>query len=224
MPKRTKKQIEASRANGRKSHGAVTPEGKARIVKANLQTGIYAEEHTIGWEFPQDLDELREEYYDCHPPRSPEARAVLDQIVMCEWRLRRFAYAEAALWDQLGAERPPNTEAAACALRTADTTFQRLQSRINATQRIFHQALLELERLEARDADVVVVPTDPVTVSEPAAPPATTRSKQEDLLVLGSLRQNTSDIPAAPVKPDPGPVAPASDIISSKCEPLPPPS
>ena len=44
---RSKKQIAASRENGRKSHGATTPEGKSRIVTANLSTGVYSNSHTL---------------------------------------------------------------------------------------------------------------------------------------------------------------------------------
>src|ERR1017187_7464569 len=47
---RTQKQLAASRDNGRKSHGAATPAGKARIVNANLQSGIFAETQVLVWE------------------------------------------------------------------------------------------------------------------------------------------------------------------------------
>ena len=44
---RTEKQIAASRLNGRKSSGATTSEGKARIVAANLKSGVYAESEIL---------------------------------------------------------------------------------------------------------------------------------------------------------------------------------
>src|ERR1022692_3321169 len=98
---RTQKQIAASRENGRKSHGATPPEGKARIVNANLQSGIFAETQVLVWEHQEELQQLKDEYYARHPPASPEARCLLDQIVLCEWHLRRFSWVEDALWDQL---------------------------------------------------------------------------------------------------------------------------
>ena len=158
---RTQKQIAASRENGRKSHGATTPEGKARIVNANLMSGIFAETQVLIWEHEAELQELKDEYYACHPPASPEARCLLDQIVMCEWHLRRFGYVEDSLWDQLFTDSPEDSDRCAEALREGDRTFTRLQHRINSTRRAFHAALRELERLEARDRDVVLMFPDP---------------------------------------------------------------
>jgi hypothetical protein len=183
---RSPKQIAASRENGRKSLGAVTSEGKARIVNANLRTGVFAETYVLTWEFQEDLEELREEYYASHPPASPEARCLLDQVIMCEWHLRRLVHAEAALWDDLGST-SQSAEPAAHALRLGDQNFQRLQYRINSTRRAFQNALRELERLEARDHDITVA------LSEAADPVPDT--PERSLQVLGSLRKNDSEDP-----------------------------
>lgn len=114
---RTQKQIAASRENGRRSHGATTPEGKARILYANFDTGIFAETQVLVWEDQADLEELRDEYYARHPPASPEARCLLDQIVMCEWHLRRFIWVEDSLWNQLCDASPRDYDGCAYALQ-----------------------------------------------------------------------------------------------------------
>ena len=186
---RTQKQIAASRENGRKSHGAATPEGKARIANANLQSGIFAETQVLLWEHQEELQELKDEYYARHPPASPEARCLLDQIVMCEWHLRRFLSVEGALWNQFFTASPPDSDPCANALRQGDQTFTRLQHRINSTRRAFRTALQELERLEARDQDAVVVSPDSVS--------PVTQTPETQLQILGSLRKNESADPAA---------------------------
>jgi hypothetical protein len=196
---RTQKQIAASRENGRKSHGAATPEGKARIVNANLQSGIFAEFSVLIWENQEELQELRDEYYARHPPASPEARCLLDQIVMCEWYLRRFHCVEGDLWDQYFTAKPPDFEACAFALQQGDRTFYRLQHRINSTRRAFHNALKELERLEARDQDAVVSP-------ESVSP--VTQTPETQLQILGSLRKNESAEPTAGEMPHASPGTP----------------
>lgn len=179
---RTPKQIAASRENGRKSNGAVTPEGKARIVNANLDTGIFAETHVLSWEFQEDLEDMREEYYAAHPPSSPEARCLLDHIILCEWQLRRLGYAESSLWQELGASAPANSSDAAHALFLGDQKFQRVQYRLNSTLRSFQNALRELERVQARDAAQAAGPEDSNAL--------VTDTPEKPLQVLGSLRQN----------------------------------
>jgi hypothetical protein len=197
---RTQKQLAASRDNGRKSHGAATPEGKARIVNANLQSGIFAETQVLVWEHQEELQELKDEYYARHPPASPEARCLLDQVVMCEWHLRRFLWVEDALWDQLFTTSPPDSDACA---------YARLQQRINSTRRAFHTALRELERLEARDQDAVVVGQDSVS---PATHSPATQTPENQLQILGSLRKNDPGDPEA-AKTSPVPALEHSESI-----------
>jgi len=215
---RTQKQIEASRANGSKSHGAVTPEGKARIVNANLWTGVFTEATLLDWEHEEELDDLRDEYYSCHPPHSPEARCLLDQLILCEWQLRRLHNAETVLWHDLEREGDEQgTDPVAHAVRAGDTRFARLQSRINATRRAFHTALKELERLETRDAEVVVVPKNPDGVQH-----YSTASTSPD---LGSLRQSTpADAPPAPAPAGPPPSGAAAPTVPTHSNPSTSPS
>jgi uncharacterized Zn-binding protein involved in type VI secretion len=140
---------------------------------------------------------LKDEYYARHPPASPEARCLLDQIVMCEWYLRRFDWVEGALWDELFTTSPQNLDACAYAVQQGDHTFTRLQHRINSTRRAFHTALKELERLEARDQDVVLVGPHPVS--------PVTQTPETQLQILGSLRKNDPGHPA-PCETPPAPV------------------
>ena len=149
------------------------------------------------WEHPEELQELKDEYYARHPPASPEARCFLDQIVMCEWHLRRFDSVEGSLWDKLFTADPQNLDGCAYALQQGDHTFTRLQHRINSTRRAFHTALKELERLEARDQDVVLVNPDPVS--------PVTQTPETQLQILGSLRKNDPGHPA-PCETPPAPV------------------
>jgi hypothetical protein len=109
----------------------------ARIVNANLQSGIFAETQVLMWEDQEELLELKDEYYARHPPASPEARCLLDQIVMCEWHLRRFSRVEDSLCDQFLTASPQGSDACAYALRQDVQTLTRLQHRINSTRRAF---------------------------------------------------------------------------------------
>ena len=130
-----------------------------------------------------------DEYYAHHPPASPEARCLLDQIVLCEWHLRRFGWVEDSLWNQFFSASPQDFDECAYALQQGDQTLTRLQHRINSTRRAFHTALKELERLEARDQHAVDLTSGSVS-------PAT-HSPETQLQILGSLRGNDSGDPAA---------------------------
>ena len=125
---RTEKQIAASRANGRKSNGAATPDGKARIVAANLKSGVYTESETLPWENAKDLEPLKAEDYDHHQPASLEARLLVDELISCEWTLRRHRRADSNLCDYSTRQiyKPDEEYAAAQAFLRSGKAFVRL--------------------------------------------------------------------------------------------------
>src|SRR5215471_2304271 len=68
---RTPKQAAASRANGAKSRGPVTPEGKAISSRNALKYGLYAESHIIPGEDSTDFDALVESFHQLYGPSKP---------------------------------------------------------------------------------------------------------------------------------------------------------
>lgn len=200
---RTEKQIAASRLNGRKSSGAATSEGKARIVAANLKSGVYAESEILPWEEAESLDRLEAEYYDHHRPASPEARLLLDDLILCEWTLRRLHRADSNLWEFSAREayRPDPDYAPAQSFKSSDKTFSRLQYRLNGTRLAIHRTLKDLRNLEASEA---VLPRTCPNASAPTLgnlsptpdprPPAPEQA-------LASLRNSPSGPRASPQPP-----------------------
>ncbi len=90
------RQIEANRRNALKSTGPTSVMGKAVSSMNALKTGIHAKSLVLPSEKLADLEQLMEEYYHHHQPASPEARLLLDDLINCEWTLRRLHAAAGA--------------------------------------------------------------------------------------------------------------------------------
>lgn len=92
-PKRemTEARLAASRANGSKSHGAVTPEGKERVAQVNLRHGFYAK---ADQDVLRALGEDPAEYRRMMKRLETDvAQAMEEQVVGCIgrtlWRMKR---------------------------------------------------------------------------------------------------------------------------------------
>src|ERR1035437_8073288 len=102
-------------------------------------------------------------------PATPEVRALVDTLVTAEWLQRRYRTLEAQLFKFgiHGLSREVEGLQVVQAYDRECQNFDRLQRRINAGERIFHRALVALQKIESRAPQ----PTPPVPDPEPAPDP-----------------------------------------------------
>lgn len=89
-PPRTEKQIEASRLNGAKSQGPVTPEGKAISSQNNLRHGILAKFILIDGESLELFHQFMQSLESTWQPVGPIESAFIETMALSEWRLSRL--------------------------------------------------------------------------------------------------------------------------------------
>jgi hypothetical protein len=189
----TAKQIAASRANGQKSHGPATSEGKAKSRYNALKHGIHAQSQVMFDETAEDLAELAAEIHEQYSPADATERFLVDTLINNEWRLRRLRRVETELW-QTGVDAYLNKHAemeratSGDAFATAAPVFERLQRIVNSCERAYHRALKELVALQVARAHAL----------RTAKPEETTTSSESP----GSFRTNP-ETPAAEASPNP---------------------
>ena len=91
----------ARRRNGRRSRGAVTPEGKERSRAANLKHGLYSQEReqalrALG-EDPADLARLLEGCHQQWQPANLQQADLVERLGHLQWRMNRAARREESL-------------------------------------------------------------------------------------------------------------------------------
>src|ERR1035437_10290336 len=168
----TTRQTEANRRNAQQSTGPTSVTGKAVSSMNALKTGIHANSLVLPSEKLADLEQLIDEHYQRHHPASPEARDFVDDLIYCEWTLRRLRAADTQMWQYQSDDRfrDPQKYPLGYAASCNPGTFSKLQYRLDATRRAILRALEALEKLESTP--------DPAPPVEPADPPALPTSPQ----------------------------------------------
>lgn len=100
----TQKQIEANRANAKKSTGPKSQQGKARSRYNSWTHGLASRKLIAPGEWFEDFDELQTKLIDEYAPRSTVEIELIQRLAGILWRLRRIPMFEIALIDARNAE------------------------------------------------------------------------------------------------------------------------
>src|SRR6185503_9974676 len=138
--------------------GPVSPEGKASFSGNALKSGIHAESHIIRGEDPAALEALAAAFHLHHKPADPNQVALVDTLIAAEWTQRRLRRIEAELWAyQIECLDQNLTRAefidssfqhigpVGHAYQNALDAFNRLQRRIESTNRMYLRTLKALQ-------------------------------------------------------------------------------
>jgi hypothetical protein len=203
----TDKQTAANRLNAQKSTGPRTPEGRAAVRLNGVKHGLTAETIVLKGESRADFTNMLESFEAEHAPTTPTEEALVVQLALANWRLRRLYHQEAGLYTyqikslaDIGKDLKLDdagqmARAAGWNEKTLDL-FNRQEGRL---ERTFYRALHELQRLrKERDANLASVCQTPDVGQVPDLPSS-----------------ETNDIQPPPdpevTNPDPPPPPPASD-------------
>ena len=89
-----------SRANGAKSHGPITPEGKEKSSQNSLNHGFTAKKTILlACENQGQFDTMRGDYTATYQPGSAVEEDLISEMVACRWRMQRLRLIETALID-----------------------------------------------------------------------------------------------------------------------------
>src|ERR1700676_5176157 len=90
---------ETARANGAKSHGPITPEGKEKSSRNAIKHGLTAGCGNIllDCEDPAQLEESLNKLLGIHQPATPAETDIVEEMVAARWRVRRMWTIETGL-------------------------------------------------------------------------------------------------------------------------------
>src|SRR5256885_214732 len=94
----TERQITANRQNAQKSTGPKTPEGRAAVRLNSLKHGLTAQTLVLPGEKEEEFNALLESLAGEHDPATATEEALVAQLAMATWRLRRLYHQEAGFY------------------------------------------------------------------------------------------------------------------------------
>jgi hypothetical protein len=156
----SERQIAANGKNAQKSTGPKTPEGRAAVRLNGVKHGLTAGTLVLPGEKESDFESLLADFESEHQPASPTEEALVRQMAMAQWRLRRLYHVEAAFFNLRLMDLEEEIEEDYNNLEPADKlamvvkqdsgqssvreNLSRIEGRL---ERSFYKALRELQRL-----------------------------------------------------------------------------
>ena len=151
MQTRTEKQKAASRLNGRKSHGPVTPMGKDRVRLNALKHGLTAKTAVLLHENNDQFQRLLISLLDEFRPASDVEFLCVEEMAMAKWRLRRVIGLETAACNlRIAAPTPQATVQAFTDNQLNGQLMTNLRQHENSYSRLYQRAYRHLVQLQAR--------------------------------------------------------------------------
>ena len=156
-----------ARANGAKSNGPVTPEGKAKSAQNSRKHGLTGKTAVLAHESQQEFDELEASYVETYKPATAAESDLVGEMVNSRWRLRRMEEMEAALFESAfkrhaETEESPSAARALAYVELAESKSLRTLSRYSAqSRRAYEKARNELLDLQAARLQVEELPNEP---------------------------------------------------------------
>jgi len=158
----TQRKIDSARANGAKSHGPITEEGRKTSSMNALKHGLTARTVVLSNENGDEYDALLESYVDHLQPSDPIQMDLVLEMVNAKWQQRRLSNIESELFEQY-MEKPRKAsdpaydshhaivEQAAGFRIMAESTSLTMLNRMGARlERTYSRALNNLLRLRVR--------------------------------------------------------------------------
>ena len=177
-------QITTARTNGAKSHGPVTPEGKARSSQNAFRHGLTARTVVLNNEEPGPFIALCETLTNDYQPQTEYEHILVQQLAGARWKLRRCDIAEKGLIDKAADELRPQIREQFIGADEELVTILAIEkaadsSQLKSVRRYMTQILREerhassqLERLRRERPVCVPAVEHPAPAVEPVAPNA----------------------------------------------------
>ena len=167
------RRINSSRANGARSRGPITPQGKERSSANALRHGLLAKCVVLENESSECFDELVTQHQERFAPADGVEFAMIEEMVAANWRMRRAWAIENRLMEKATRKQPPGDE-----LSRMAAAFSELAA--SPELNLLHRYEARLHRIYQRALDNLLIlgepelPNEAGPISEQCAPVAQT--------------------------------------------------
>jgi hypothetical protein len=204
----SQRKTDSARANGAKSHGPITPEGKMRSAQNATTHGLLAACLLLDCEKRECFDELLQSHIDRFQPADEVEQGLIDDMCAARWRISRAWAIETQTLDaQVALEKGGGLPAMAAAFNTLATApatalMHRYQARLQLMYQRAVRTLIMLRTIPLPDLPNEPNPTieHPSTIGLPAC-------RLTRIPPVSAPTATVSAKPTAPTPPaaDPGP-------------------
>jgi hypothetical protein len=177
---------ETARANGAKSRGPTTPEGREKSSHNAIKHGFTSNSiMVLDCESPDQFHALLGDFFTTYQPRSAAERDLVEEMVAARWRTRRMWAVETGLLNseihnqETKIDSPDSNVHLTAAFRTLtdDSRSLALNFRYaSRLHRIYDSALKNLRELQQASPHLPVEPTQPID-SEPEPVPESSQTQ-----------------------------------------------